>query len=101
MRPIVAEVGAATDDMPLDLLGAPARKTIGQFGGGAAARFSQGHDGTPDRAIVTWTVRAAGGTELTVIVRHDRAGTGLGGHPCSSECLRVADLRGSMRRWMT
>jgi hypothetical protein len=74
VRPIVAEVSAAMTDVPLDLLGAPARKTIGQLGGGVDARFGHGRDGTPDRALVTWTVRAAAGTEVTAIVRHDRAG---------------------------
>ena len=37
-------------------------------------RFTPGRDGTPDRRLVTWVVRAAAGAEVTVAVRHDRAG---------------------------
>ena len=35
---------------------------------------SESHDGTPDRALVTWVVEAAPGTQVTVTARHDRAG---------------------------
>ena len=53
-------------------------------------------------ALVSWVVRAAAGTELTAIVRHDRAGQRLGGHPRSSDVSRDRRTRrGSMQRWMT
>ena len=41
--------------------------------------FAGGNDGTPDRALVRFVVRAAPGTTVTVTVRHDRAGR------CSAE----------------
>jgi hypothetical protein len=63
------------ESIPVEFLGTPSRTTIGQLGGGVDARFGHGLDGTPDRALVTWVVRAVAGTELTVVVRHDRAGS--------------------------
>ena len=95
VRPIVAELleavpeivaaGAATrneahqfregrEGSGVEFLGGPARVTIGQLGGGVDARFRHGRDGTPDRALVSWTIRAAAGTDVTAIVHHDRAG---------------------------
>ena len=32
------------------------------------------HDGTPDRVLATWVVRAAAGTTVDVVARHERAG---------------------------
>ncbi len=76
VRPIVAELLASDAvDSAIEFLGTPSRTTIGQLGGGVDARFALGRDGTPDRALVSWVVRAATGTELTAVVRHDRAGT--------------------------
>ena len=68
VRPIVAELTGAT------VVGGPARQRLGQLEGRAALRFRESHDGTPDRALVTWIVEAAPGTEVTVTARHDRAG---------------------------
>jgi hypothetical protein len=51
----------------------------GQLDGRAAHRFAGGNDGTPDRALVRFVVRAAPGTTVTVTARHDRAGR------CSAE----------------
>ena len=75
VRPIVAELAgdpAAVEG--IEYLGAPPRQTIGQLDGGSAARFNDGSDGTPDRTVVSWVVRCPHGTELTVTVKHDRAG---------------------------
>jgi hypothetical protein len=33
------------------------------------------NDGTPDRQLLTWVVRAAAGTVVTVTASHQRAGT--------------------------
>jgi len=71
VRPLVAELtgeGAA-------VLDGPSRRQLGQLEGRAALRFAHAHDGTPDRALVAWTVRAAAGTTLTITATHPRAGT--------------------------
>ena len=68
VRPVIAELTGAT------VVGGPARRQLGQLEGRAALRFRESHDGTPDRALVTWVVEAAAGTEVTVTARHDRAG---------------------------
>jgi hypothetical protein len=68
--PIVAELqgpGAT-------VVGGPARVQLGQLEGRAATRFSRGHDGTPDRVLASWVVRAEPGTTLSVTVSHERAG---------------------------
>jgi hypothetical protein len=67
-KPVVAEVAGA------EVIGGPARVQLGQLGGRAGMRFSQWHDGTPDRVLATWIVGAAAGTEVTVTAAHDRAG---------------------------
>jgi hypothetical protein len=41
----------------------------------SSAQFGEATVGTPDRAVCTWLVRAPAGTEVTVEVRHDRAGS--------------------------
>ena len=77
VRPIVAELVVDPDaGERVQFVGAPARQEAGQLAGGSAARFNHGNDGTPDRTVVTWVVRCPRGTELTVTVRHDRAGQG-------------------------
>ena len=67
-KPIVAELTGA------DVVGGPARQLLGQLQGRTAARFGQWHDGTPDRLLATWVVRAAAGTAVTVSAAHERAG---------------------------
>lgn len=57
------------------VVGGTSRVEFGQLEGRASARFAGGNDGTPDRALVAWTVQAAPGAEITVTVRHQRAGT--------------------------
>ena len=67
-KPIVAELVGA------EVVGAPAGQLLGQLQGRTAARFAQWHDGTPDRLLATWVVRAAAGTEVTLSAAHERAG---------------------------
>ena len=75
VRPIVAELVAGPGSADsVHVVGAPARQTLGQLDGGSAARFHHGHDGTPDRVLVSWVVRCPSGTELIATVKHDRAG---------------------------
>ncbi|MDJ0769517.1 MAG: M14 family metallopeptidase [Ilumatobacter sp.] len=98
VKPLVAEIGgvpdgasdAATGDVdvdgaeafeagspglePLAVVDGPARRQLGQLEGRASLRFSRGHDGTPDRALARWIVRARPGDEVQVVARHDRAG---------------------------
>jgi len=69
VRPIVAELTGAT------VIGGPARQQLAQLDGRAAARFGFWHDGTPDRALVTWIVEADAATEVELTARHDRAGS--------------------------
>ena len=38
-------------------------------------RFGPRNDGTPDRVLAAWVVRAAPDTEVSVQVGHPRAGT--------------------------
>ncbi len=70
VRPIVAEIGGAG----VEVVGGPARQQLGQLSGRAGTRFTMGVDGTPDRALVSWTVTASNGAVATVTVAHDRAG---------------------------
>ena len=56
------------------VLDGPASRTFGQLQGRSALRFTDGNDGTPDRALVRWAVRASPDTVVTVILKHDRAG---------------------------
>lgn len=53
----------------------PMRRQCGQLDGRMHARFHDGHDGTPDRVLVAWTVTAPAGAELTITAHHQRAGT--------------------------
>ncbi len=53
----------------------PARRQLaGPLEGRAALRFAGGNDGTPDRALVSWVVEAAAGTEVHVVAQHNRSG---------------------------
>lgn len=68
VRPLTARLDGA------EIIGGPATLELGQLEGGVHARFADRHDGTPDRVLATWVVRAASGSELTVTVEHPRAG---------------------------
>ena len=57
-QPVVAEVAGEA----IEVVGGPARVKLGQLAGRAALRFANWHDGTPDRVLATWVVRAAAGT---------------------------------------
>ena len=52
------------------------RQRLGQLQGRRSFRLSGGarNDGTPDRVLAQWTIRAPAGTEITVHAQHDRAG---------------------------
>lgn len=52
------------------------RVTLGQLGGRSSFRLDGGsrNDGSPDRVLASWTVRAPSAAELGVTVRHPRAG---------------------------
>ena len=71
VRPLVAELAGA------DVLDGPARRQLGQLDGRASLRFRHGIDGTPDRVLASWTVRAPAGTEVSVTATHARAGTAV------------------------
>jgi hypothetical protein len=77
VRPVTIEVSG------VDVVDGPARRRLGrdtagpssgQLEGRAALRFVGGNDGTPDRALVRFVVRARSGTRVTVTANHDRSG---------------------------
>lgn len=67
--PVVATLSGA------EVVGGVGRRECGQLKGRVSGRFNGGNDGTPDRALVTWVVRAEPGTVVSVEASHDRAGT--------------------------
>lgn len=69
--PLVAELTGEG----VNVVAGAARRQLGQLEGRAALRFNNWHDGTPDRALATWTVQAVAGTTVTVTATHPRAGT--------------------------
>ncbi|HEY5664664.1 MAG TPA: M14 family metallopeptidase [Ilumatobacter sp.] len=69
VRPITVAVSGAV------ALDGPARRQVGQLAGRSALRFRDGNDGTPDRALVAWVVRAPEAGEVVVVAEHPRAGT--------------------------
>lgn len=66
--PLAVEVTGGT------VVDGPARREFGQLDGRSALRFRHGHDGTPDRVLASFVVRAPAGTELTATAAHPRAG---------------------------
>ena len=60
----------------IEVLDGPARRELGQLEGRLSARFARPGfgDGTPDRALVRFVVRAAAGATMTIEARHQRAG---------------------------
>jgi Zinc carboxypeptidase len=70
VRPITVTVSGDG----VEVAAGPARQQLGQLEGRAALRFAGMNDGTPDRALATWVVRAATGTDVVVEAAHDRAG---------------------------
>lgn len=80
VRPVTVDVEALSGGV-LEVLDGPARRRLGeeapgggQLDGRAALRFAQGNDGTPDRALVRFVVRAAPGTGIRVVAKHERCG---------------------------
>jgi hypothetical protein len=69
VRPIVVNLDGG------EVVGGPARLEIGQLQGRVASRFAHWNDGTPDRALASWVVRAPAGTQLQFTATHQRAGT--------------------------
>jgi hypothetical protein len=74
VRPLTVEVSGDS----VEVVGGPARQQLGQLAGRAAMRFAGRSDGTPDRVLTTWVVRAPRGTEVEVVARHPRAGDAFG-----------------------
>jgi hypothetical protein len=70
VKAIVAEIGGKG----VEVTDGPARRQLGQLEGRVSMRFSSENDGTPDRALVTWVVKAEPGTVVEVVAAHDRAG---------------------------
>jgi len=72
--PVVAELVLPAG---ADVVDPPARREVGQLAGRCAFELDGGRqsDGTPDRVLVTWVVRAPAGTTVTVAARHPRAGS--------------------------
>ena len=53
----------------------PDRVRLGHLEGRRDARFRRNDDGSTDRGLAGWIVRAPAGTVVTATARHDRAGT--------------------------
>ncbi len=73
VRPVVAEVIASSPGS-IDVIGGATRQELGQLAGSSAARFTRGAGGLPERALASWTLRAAPGTEVVLVASHQRAG---------------------------
>ncbi len=70
VRPVVVElVGDG-----VEILDGAARRRVGQLEGRAAMRFRGRNDGTPDRALESFVVRAPAGAVVELTAAHDRAG---------------------------
>jgi hypothetical protein len=80
VKPITVEIEALGTGS-IDVLDGPARRKLGQLEGRLAGRFSHGNDGTPDRVLASWIVRARAGSSVKITAAHDRAGR------VSIECL--------------
>jgi len=77
VRPMVAQISLPPD---ASLVTGSTRLDLGQLGGRALAQnavrsFAAGSDGTDDRTVAEWIVRAPSGARCDVVVSHDRAGT--------------------------
>ena len=57
------------------VIGGSARQEFGQLDGRAALRFRNSNDGTADRSLLSWVVQAPIGTDISVEVSHQRAGS--------------------------
>ena len=73
--PVTIEIGGTGG--ALDLVEGEARVRVGQLAGRAKYLLDGGamSDGTPDRHLQTWMVRARAGSAITVTATHPRAGT--------------------------
>lgn len=71
---LVAPITARVDGADVTVVGSAGRVPLGQLEGRAALRFQNGNDGTPDRVLASWTVRAARGATVEVVVDHPRCG---------------------------
>ncbi len=80
VKPITVEI-AAVDASQIEIIDGPARRKLGQLAGRATLRFSHGNDGTPERALTSWVVRASAGSTVRITAAHDRAGR------VSTDCL--------------
>ena len=58
----------------ISVVGGAARRRFEHLEGRAALRFRHGHDGTPDRALVTWVVAGPADATAHVTVHTERAG---------------------------
>ncbi len=73
VKPITVEV-EALGVAGLEVIDGPARRKVGQLAGRATLRFADRNDGTPDRILASWIVRAGVGSTVKVTASHDRAG---------------------------
>lgn len=73
VRDLIAELSLPDGAM---VVGGSNRQRLGQLAGRSAFRLDGGgrNDGTPDRVLATWIVRAPTGTSVEVTATHQRAG---------------------------
>ena len=70
VKPGYAEIAGDS----IAVVGGTVRQQFAHLEGRASTRFSYGHDGTPDRTLVSWVVTGSEGAEATITVNSDRAG---------------------------
>ena len=79
VRPIEADISLPESAVAAgaEVIGVPTRRELGQLAGRVlkSSMLGAGSDGTSDRAMAEWTVRARAGTEVSLSAMHQRAGT--------------------------
>jgi hypothetical protein len=68
LQPVTVEIAGARAE-------GPTRVRLGQLEGRQGARLARNDDGSADRGLASWILRAPAGTVVTATARHERAGT--------------------------
>jgi hypothetical protein len=70
VRPLITEI----QGNDIEVIDGPARRSHGQLEGRRSTVGAMRNDGTPDRSLTRWTIRASLGTSVTATAFHERAG---------------------------
>jgi hypothetical protein len=66
---------AAVSGAGIGVVGGVARQQFGHLDGRAALRFGNHNDGTPDRALLSWLLTGEEGSDVTISIVSERAGS--------------------------